>query len=109
MNKSKIASISLFFISPLTAMIPMPSSSLQRIPACSQVNKIHIEELAPDIRISVEREQTETPQTSNESEDTIPRHRHNRRMILSNGVTALLTTAITAGVTLAIHFTSCKK
>lgn len=49
-----------------------------------------------------------TPSTE-DSEDTIPRRHHNRRMAYSNGVTAILTACITGGITLAIHFSECKK
>ena len=67
----------------------------------SQEIHIHIEE---------HKEQPNTPANSTEdSEDTIPKHRHNRRMIVSNSLSALIATLITAGVTLTVHFTNCKK
>ncbi len=43
---------------------------------------------------------------STDTEDSIPTRHHHRRMAISNGVTALLATCVTAGVTLAIHFSS---
>lgn len=49
-----------------------------------------------------------TPSTEG-SEDTIPTRNHHRRMIYSNSVTALLAICVTSGVTLAIHFSNCKK
>ncbi len=55
-------------------------------------------------------QQKENPlNISTDSEDSIPKRHHHKRMLLSNGVTALLATCVTAGVTLAIHFSNCNK
>lgn len=43
------------------------------------------------------------------AEESIAKKQHHKRMIVSNTITALLSTCITAGVTLAIHFSECKK
>ncbi len=41
--------------------------------------------------------------------DTILKHHHNRRMIISNGISVLLASSITAAVTLTVYFTNCNK
>jgi len=76
---------------------------IQRVDACSNLARPRSQE------IHIHIDKPETPETSEGTEDTIPKRHHNRRMIISNSVSALLATAITASVTLAIHFSSCKK
>jgi len=85
--------------------VPIPridaSSDLHRGKRLSQEIHIHIED---------RKDTPSTPANSTEgSEDTIPKHSHNRRMVVSNSLSAIVATLVTAGVTLAIHFSSCKK
>ena len=62
------------------------------------------------IHIEEPKDAPSTPANSTEdTEDTIPKGRHNRRMVVSNSVSVIVATLVTAGVTLAVHFTSCKK
>jgi len=86
--------------------VPIP-----RIDAQSDLTKSR-KRLSQEIHIHIE-ERKDTPSTpansTEDSENTIPKHRHNRRMIVSNSISAIIATLITAGVTLAVHFTSCKK
>jgi|HubBroStandDraft_4_1064222.scaffolds.fasta_scaffold363783_2 hypothetical protein len=48
-------------------------------------------------------------ESSTDTEDTVSKSHHYRRMITTNTITGLLAVTITAGVTLAIHFSECKK
>ena len=87
---------------PDSLRVPIP-----RIDARSNLNIA--KRLSQEIHIHIE-ERKDTPSTpansTEDTEDTIPKHRHNRRMIVSNSASAIIATLITAGVTLAIHFTS---
>lgn len=72
----------------------------------------HVYTSNPSIEIEVAqgiRHITVSANESADSNDSIPRKHHHRRMLLSNGATAVVTALITAGVTLTVHFTSCKK
>lgn len=86
--------------------VPIP-----RVDASSDVHKAR-KRLSQEIHIHIEdrKDTPSTPANSTEgSEDTIPKHSHNRRMVVSNSISAIVATVVTAGVTLAIHFSSCKK
>ncbi len=85
--------------------VPIPrmdaSSDVLRSKRASQEIHIHIED---------RKDTPSTPANSTEgSEDTIPKRSHNRRMVVSNSASAIVASIVTAGVTLAIHFSSCKK
>jgi hypothetical protein len=83
---------------------------IARTPAHSNLNVA--KRASQEIHIHIE-ERKDTPSTpansTEDTENTIPKHRHNRRMIVSNSVSAIVATLVTAGVTLAIHFSNCKK
>lgn len=87
--------------------VPIP-----RIDAQSDLTKPRSKRLSQEIHIHIEerKDSPSTPAPSTEdTEDTIPKHRHNRRMIVSNSISAIVATLVTAGVTLTVHFSSCKK
>lgn len=87
----------------------MNKTELQRSPKSSQLNSHDLPALAhPKPEFMIEMTERATPSTEG-SEDTIPTRNHHRRMIYSNSVTALLAICVTSGVTLAIHFSNCKK
>lgn len=91
---------------------PSAESLRVPIPRIDASSDLHRKRLSQEIHIHIE-ERKDTPSTpansTEDTEDTIPKHRHNRRMIVSNSVSAIIATLITAGVTLAVHFSSCKK
>lgn len=91
---------------------PSPESLRVPIPRIDASSDLHRKRLSQEIHIHIQ-DRKDTPSTpapsTEDTEDTIPKHRHNRRMIVSNSVSAIVATIITAGVTLAVHFSSCKK
>lgn len=84
------------------------NASYQRQSVLANVNNNSGEDIVVDIKDDIPRT-TETPDLSNESEDTITVKSHRRRVVLTNGATAVVSAMISAGVVLAIHFTECKK
>jgi len=92
---------------PSTDSLRVPSP---RIDASSDVLRSKRASQEIHIHIQDRKDTPSTPAPSTEdTEDTIPKHRHNRRMIVSNSVSAIIASIVTAGVTLAVHFSSCKK
>jgi len=92
---------------------PSTDSLRVPIPRCDAQSDLNVRRTpSQEIHIHIQdrKDTPSTPANSTEgSEDTIPKHRHNRRMIVSNSVSAIIASIVTAGVTLAVHFSSCKK
>lgn len=94
---------------PSTESLRVP---IPRIDAQSDLNKPRSKRLSQEIHIHIE-ERKDTPSTpapsTEDTEDTIPKTRHNKRMVVSNSISAIVASLATAGVALAVHFSSCKK
>lgn len=91
----------------------VPGKRLKPIPrtdASSDVLRSH-RRASQEIHIHIDKPDTpSTPAPSTEdTEDTIPKTRHNKRMVVSNSISAIVASLATAGVALAVHFSSCKK
>jgi hypothetical protein len=98
---AQLISMALLCMARIHAMHPQPN-----IHVPEPQKSFHRSVNETDIKINIS---TDTPESSNTTEETVTVSEHKKRIIQTNCLTAIAVSLIGAGVTLAIEFGNCKK